>query len=138
VAVVSGAKTIAGNHSVFGRAEALYWQYEGWIRRNESLVGQATGVNGEILAVRRADWQPLSSQTVNDDVAIALDALARGRRVVFEPNAQSIETPTARAVDELSRRERMLAGRWQALGGMARLVWPPRPVALWQVASHKG
>lgn len=137
VAVVTGAKQLVGGHVAFGRAESLYWVYENWIRSNESLLGQATGVNGELLAVRRADWRPLPAAVVNDDFHLALEAIARGRRVVFEPRARAFETSTASAADELARRRRIVAGRWQALDALARLLDPPRPLALWQVLSHK-
>ena len=137
VAVVSGAKTIRGEHTAFGKAEALYWQYEAWIRRNENLLGQSTGVNGEILAVRRADWRPLPPETINDDFALALSAMQRGRRVIFEPRALASEASTLSAQDEVVRRRRMLAGRWQAAATMHRLLHPPRPIPAWQVLSHK-
>jgi cellulose synthase/poly-beta-1,6-N-acetylglucosamine synthase-like glycosyltransferase len=137
VAVVTGAKSVIGGHTAFGRAEALYWRYEAWIRRNESLVGSATGLNGEILAVRRDDWHPLAQDTINDDFAIGLGAMSRGRRVIFEPGARASESSTARARDELVRRERMIAGRWQAITALGQLMAPLRPVLLWQVASHK-
>ena len=137
VAVVTGAKMVIGGHTTFGRAEALYWLYESWIRGNESLVGSATGLNGEILAVRHADWQPLAPDTINDDFAIGLSAMRRGRRVIFEPLARASEASTVHARDELVRRERMLAGRWQAIAALGQLMTPWRPLTLWQVASHK-
>jgi poly-beta-1,6-N-acetyl-D-glucosamine synthase len=137
VGVVTGLKVVRGKHNLFGQAEALYWKYEAWIRRNETLVGQTTGVNGEILAVRRTNWRPLPPQTVNDDFAIALVAMSLGNRVIFEPQAIAVEGPAASATDELKRRQRMVAGRWMMLSSLRELLCPFRPLALWQVLSHK-
>jgi biofilm PGA synthesis N-glycosyltransferase PgaC len=135
VGCVSGRKIVAGATTV-GVGEGLYWKYEAWVRRLEGQLGSVAGVNGEMLAVRRKDFTPIPSTVVNDDVFLALSTIARGRRVVFEPDAVCVEGPSASIRDESVRRARMIAGRYHLFFSMGLLPWA-RPLELFMLISHK-
>ncbi|RPJ79423.1 MAG: glycosyltransferase family 2 protein, partial [Acidobacteria bacterium] len=75
-----------GEHTV-GEGLGLYWRYEKWIRRNESLAGSTVGATGAIYAMRKSLWQELPAGTLLDDVLAPMRAVLRGKRVVFEPAA---------------------------------------------------
>jgi biofilm PGA synthesis N-glycosyltransferase PgaC len=115
-----------------GEAGSLYDRYEDAVRRLESRSGSVAAASGEFLAVRASRLRPVPAGTVNDDLWILLDLLARGGRVVYEPAAGGTESPLP-AADELERRARIAAGRVQLLRDVRRL--PPR--AAWRVVNHK-
>ena len=119
-----------------GATEGLYWRYEDFIRRKESALGATVASVGSMLAVRRADWQPLPPGTVNDDAWLTMTALARGRNVRFAPRAVGWEKANEHSRDEHVRRRRIAAGR--VLLVMKRDVWPlQRPAILAAFLSHK-
>jgi poly-beta-1,6-N-acetyl-D-glucosamine synthase len=137
VGAVTGAKHISGGPGGLSGGESLYWRYEASIRRHESALGCCTGVNGEILAVRRELVEPIPDDIINDDFWLAMRVARRGFDVVYEPAARSWEPTSASAGDEALRRSRIVAGRYQAMARCRHLVTWRRPVVAWQVVSHK-
>jgi len=136
VGIVTGRKTIIGDDGL-GYSEGLYWRYESLIRRWETRVGSSTGVNGEIIALRRALFVQPPHGIINDDAWMAHHVMRLGSRIVYNEAAISSEPVSATAADEVTRRSRMVAGQWQVLF-RARTELPWRhPLVLWQVASHK-
>ena len=56
--------------------------------------------------------------------------------MIYTPLARSIESSTGSAADEIARRARIVAGRFQAMS-LAKDLLPRSPVTAWQVISHK-
>lgn len=137
VGASTGAKLIADDSSLLAASEGLYWQYESFIKRQESRLGCCVAVAGEILAVRRALFAPPPSRVINDDFFMAMDIARRGYRVVYAPRALSVEPVSATARDEITRRSRIIAGRLQAMLLAPRILTLRRPLVVWQVISHK-
>jgi poly-beta-1,6-N-acetyl-D-glucosamine synthase len=135
VGAVTGAKQTVGTDGIVG--EGAYWRYEDWIRRSESALGCCTGVNGEIFAVRRSAFSPIPDDVINDDFWIAMQVLRAGLDVRYEPAAISSEPGTRDLVEDGTRRRRIAAGRWQAIGRPRETLPWRRPVVLLQVVSHK-
>ncbi len=139
VGVVTGRKAIDdGNGRALDRAEGLYWRYESKIKEWESRIGSVTGVAGEILAVRRDAFRAPPVGTVNDDFVLAMLAAIDGWRVVYTPQAVSLEPASATLADEATRRSRIVTGRYQALWQLLPTMLRKRPQLAWQVISHKG
>jgi cellulose synthase/poly-beta-1,6-N-acetylglucosamine synthase-like glycosyltransferase len=139
VGVVTGRKAIDdGGGRPLDKAEGLYWRYESKIKSWESQLGSVTGVAGEILAIRRAIFRPPPVGTVNDDFVLAMQAAIDGWRVIYAPQAVSIEPASATLGDESIRRSRIVAGRYQALWQLLPALLMRQPVLAWQVISHKG
>ncbi|PLS76909.1 MAG: glycosyltransferase family 2 protein [Chloroflexi bacterium] len=139
VGVVTGRKAIDdGKGRELDRAEGLYWRYESKIKQWESQIGSVTGVAGEILAVRRDAFQAPPVGTVNDDFVLAMLAAIDGWRVVYAPDAVSLEPASATLRDEATRRSRIVTGRYQALWQLLPAMLRKRPQLAWQVISHKG
>jgi hypothetical protein len=113
----------------------VYWRYEDALRRWESASGSTVGVNGNLFAFRRATYQPLPDGTVNDEFTIAMRVAAAGARVVYEPDAISVDIAAGARV-EAERRTRITAARFQSLFGPGRSVWR-RPGVAFRVVSHK-
>jgi biofilm PGA synthesis N-glycosyltransferase PgaC len=137
VAAVSGAKIIVKDGSSLGHSEGLYWRYESFIKKQETRLGNCTGVAGEILALRRNLFEPPPDNIINDDFYMAMRLIKRGYRVVYAPQARSYEYVSASAEDEIVRRSRIVAGRYQAMGLVGQLLPWKRPLTAWQMISHK-
>ncbi len=137
VGLVTGAKLIRGDTDALEASESKYWQYESFIKKQETRFNSTTGVAGEILAVRKADCPQIPDVVINDDAYIAMRIALSGKRIVYEPGARSYERISATAEDEHVRRARIAAGRLQLL----KLFFVPllmrRPLYFWQVLSHK-
>ena len=120
-----------------GEGIGLYWQYEKWMRRNESRVWSTLGATGAIYALRRSWWTPLPAGTLLDDVLEPMRAVLAGCRIVFEERAIAYDRASADATAESRRKTRTLAGNYQILAQEPRLLLPfVNPVWL-QYVSHK-
>lgn len=105
--------------------EGLYWRYEMWVRKQESMLGSITGGNGSIYAVRRADWTDVDPR-FGHDLSFPYTLAQRGRRAVYDPDAHAFEKPARDIEDEYRRKVRMLEHAWLMVfrGGMLRGVGP--------------
>lgn len=136
VGAVSGGRDVIGG-SALGSAEGLYWRYEEFIKRHESNFGSCTGVAGDLLAVRQHLYASPPPNIINDDFFTALNVLRQGYRVIYSPGARSAHPVANTEREEMERRARMVAGRYQAMFVFWRHLPWKHPVALWQVVSHK-
>jgi cellulose synthase/poly-beta-1,6-N-acetylglucosamine synthase-like glycosyltransferase len=139
VGVVTGRKEVrpsAKDGSNAAAAEGVYWRYENAIKELESSIHSTVAVHGEMLAMRREVFQPIPDGTVNDDAYLAMSALARGYRVVFEDKARCWEAPSKSLSDDSLRRRRMSAGRFQLVAQLDLLRRIPA-ICLFMFLSHK-
>lgn len=126
-----------GTDSTVGDGVGLYWKYEKWLRRNESLLWSTLGATGAIYALRREVWRPLPSETLLDDVLAPMRVVLQGRRVVFEDRARAFDRAAADADAEARRKVRTLAGNYQILRLEPRLLVPFVNPVWFQYFSHK-
>ena len=139
VGIVTGRKAIDdGSGRPLDRAEALYWRYEDKLKVWESETGSVVGVAGEILAFRREAFFSPRRGTMTEDFVQAMLAATNGWRVVYAPEALSLEAASATLGDEATRRSRLVTGRWQALAALLPAMLVRRPGLAWRVISHKG
>jgi cellulose synthase/poly-beta-1,6-N-acetylglucosamine synthase-like glycosyltransferase len=128
---------VAGNLILEGEAGAgAYWRYEKWIRNAEARTGSMVGVSGALYAVRRADVAELPADTILDDMWIPLRLRLQGRRIVFRESARAFD----RAFDderEFGRKVRTLAGNFQLMARMPRLLVPFQNPSWFAFVSHK-
>jgi cellulose synthase/poly-beta-1,6-N-acetylglucosamine synthase-like glycosyltransferase len=115
----------------------LYWRYEKWIRRNESLVHSTLGATGAIYALRRRLWQPLPPGTILDDVLTPMRTVLQGHRVVFDDRAKAYDRAAADGEEERHRKARTLEGNYQILALEPALLNPLRNPVWLQYVSHK-
>ncbi len=115
--------------------EGMYDRLEGWLRRNESLLGSITGGIGPIYAVRRTDYVELDPR-FGHDLALPYLMVQRGRRAVVEPEAIAWEKPARDILDEYRRKVRMLEHCWLIVlrGRMLRGLGPTYLV---EIVSHR-
>ena len=106
-----------------GNCERRYWNYEKFIKRRESELSSLIGANGSIYAVRHADYVEIPNDLISDFVE-PLTLVACGRRVVYEPEAISVEDASTSYADEFRRKVRILTRSIQGLLHMRALLNP--------------
>jgi poly-beta-1,6-N-acetyl-D-glucosamine synthase len=115
----------------------LYWRYEKWMRRQESLIHSTLGATGAIYALRRSLWRPLPPGTLLDDVLAPMRVVLGGHRVIFDERATADDHVARDHREEQRRKVRTIAGNYQILRLEPRLLNPfVNPVWL-QYVSHK-
>jgi cellulose synthase/poly-beta-1,6-N-acetylglucosamine synthase-like glycosyltransferase len=115
--------------------EGLYWRYELGVREAESRLDSVTGGNGSIYAVRRSDYVEVDPR-FGHDLSLPYLMVQRGRRAVYEPQANAFEKATPTTEDEYRRKVRMFEHCWAIVleGKMLRRL---RPLYLVEVVSHR-
>jgi cellulose synthase/poly-beta-1,6-N-acetylglucosamine synthase-like glycosyltransferase len=138
VGAVSGELVFqAEGRSEFAQGVDAYWRYEKFIRRSEARVHSVPGVTGALYAMRRACFRPIPVDTILDDVAIPMQALRGGWRVVFDERAIAYDHASQTPAQERTRKLRTLAGNVQLIVRMPWVLLPGLDPIAWQFVSHK-
>ncbi|MCZ2121996.1 MAG: glycosyltransferase family 2 protein [Anaerolineaceae bacterium] len=137
IGAASGAKLIASGDGNLGASEGLYWKYESYIKKQESRLGSCTSVAGEILAIRKTAYLKPPDNVINDDFYLGMQVIRQGLRLVYVPQAKSIERVSLTAQDEIKRRTRINAGRYQIIANAGKILPLKHPLLVWQIVSHK-
>lgn len=133
---------VSGDLLLASRADRLegvrcYWNYEKWLRRQESRLHSCVGVTGAISAVRRSLFPTLPPGTLVDDLYWPLKVVLQGYRVVHEPEARAFDQLPAEPRQEFRRKVRTLSGNFQLLSRLPQAFFPWRNPIWWQLVSHK-
>jgi len=133
VGAVSGELRIVENDNHAG----LYWRIETFLREREALLGWLHGVSGAVYALRTRLFRALPAGLLLDDLWIPLHAVFAGSRVWMARDAIAYDVPSASAATEYGRKLRTLAGNWQLLAHLPRLLNPWRNPVFFAWVSHK-
>ncbi|MGN6618632.1 MAG: glycosyltransferase family 2 protein [Ilyomonas sp.] len=95
--------------------EGFYWKYESFLKKIDSDFYSVVGAAGELFSFRKTLYEPLPDLVVLDDFVTSIKIAAKGFRIVYEPNAYAIETPSLSIKDEKQRKIRIAAGGFQAI-----------------------
>ena len=123
--------------SQFAQGVDAYWLYEKFIRQREARVHSAPGVTGALYAIRRRCFSPIPAQTILDDVAIPMQVVRAGLRVIFESRAQAFDRASQVPAQEKIRKVRTLAGNYQLMAQMPWVISPFANPIFVQFVSHK-
>jgi cellulose synthase/poly-beta-1,6-N-acetylglucosamine synthase-like glycosyltransferase len=123
VGVVSGALKILNPATHEEADTGLYWRYEFWIRDRLSRIDSIFGATGAYYAARRELVASIPPAILLDDVYLPLNVFFLGYRLVVDPRALAFDAPT-NLETEFWRKVRTLAGNYQILGRMPRLLGP--------------
>lgn len=115
----------------------LYWRYEKWLRKRESLLHAQVGVTGAVAACRKELFRPVPPGTLLDDVYWPLCVAMQGFRVVHDERAEAFDRLPDRPRDEFRRKVRTLAGNYQLLTRLPASLLPWRNPVWFQWLSHK-
>ncbi len=119
-----------------GAVGSLYWRYEQWIRRCESVIDSPVGVYGGFYAVRRALVEPQPAGMILDDMFQPLSIIRKGYRSVLDSSANVYDAWPKTTGAEFHRKVRTLAGNFQ-LFQFAPWTLTLQNRVLFQLVSHK-
>ncbi|MFT3790721.1 MAG: glycosyltransferase family 2 protein [Rudaea sp.] len=115
----------------------LYWRMEKALREDEAKLAWLHGVSGAIHALRKECFRPLPPGTLLDDMWMPLQVVIGGRRVWMARDAIAYDSASAQGREEFRRKLRTLAGNWQLLAHLPRLLDPWRNPVFLAWLSHK-
>lgn len=137
VGCVNGNRTLRKNKSPIFSSENSYWSYEAYIKMKETQCRSTISVSGAMLALRASLFEPIPTDMILDDAFLAMQTLRKGFRVVYEPAAVCFQNSAMSTRDEILRRQRIAAGRFQMVFD-ARKLWPWKDkLAIFELLSHK-
>jgi cellulose synthase/poly-beta-1,6-N-acetylglucosamine synthase-like glycosyltransferase len=97
----------------------IYSRLEMLTKYRESLISSCIGADGAIFAMRKALYEPLGEQDINDFV-VPLHVILQGKRVVLDPEVYCIEESPKEEGDEFRRQARItnrtLSAIWRNAG----------------------
>ena len=120
-----------------GDLEGFYWRYETHLKKMEGTRGSLLGANGAIYAIRKNLFQACPTETIVDDFLIPMKILARGYKVIYDPDATASEEFTQQFIQEKERRIRIGAGDFHALTLLWPMLNPLRGFSAIAFLSHK-
>jgi cellulose synthase/poly-beta-1,6-N-acetylglucosamine synthase-like glycosyltransferase len=115
--------------------EGVYWRYELALRAAESQLDSVTGGNGSIYAVRRSDYVEVDPR-FGHDLSLPYLMVQRGKRAVYEPEANAYEKATPTNEDEYRRKVRMFEHCW-AIVFEGKMLRGLRPLYFVELVSHR-
>lgn len=120
-----------------GEGEGLYWKYEKFLKRMESITGNILGANGSIYAIKREYYVPLPGDIISDFVE-PLEIIKKGYRAVYEPKAISSEETASTYNKEFKRKVRIITRSIRGLFYIKELLNPFRDFSMaFKLVSHK-
>jgi len=131
IGAVTGEKRVLADGG-----EGLYWSFEAWLKRRENRMGSTIGVSGELVALRRAEYADLPTDTAVDDFWLTLDVAEGGKRIVYEPEARVYEEASESPRVEWERRTRIISGTLDTIARRPRHLLPGGPLAA-QLWGHR-
>ena len=125
IGAVTGNHVYRSKNTGLGKGTAFYWRFQRFLQTVESRVYSVFACDGTIYACRRELFPYPPDDTINDDVAVPLGIIARGKRVIFEPQAIA----RGEVLAETGRFFRQKIRRPQASTRSSRFPWMFIPVA---------
>jgi cellulose synthase/poly-beta-1,6-N-acetylglucosamine synthase-like glycosyltransferase len=125
-----------GTREATAGGERAYWNYDKWVKAQESRAGSIFASDGSLHAVRRDLYVPLAEAAQADDIAISARVVMQGRRLVYEPRAVAWEEPPEGGRAEFHRKVRITNHSMSALLGLGRGLWA-NGMHSFSLLSHK-
>ncbi len=137
VGAVSGELVIESDAP--GRAAdiGLYWRIETRLRESEARLGWLHGVSGAIHAMRCELIPSLPSGLILDDMYLPIATLLAGKWVWMTRDAIASDSASVDESEEFRRKLRTLAGNWQLIWTLPRLLNPFTNPVWFAFVSHK-
>ena len=137
VGAVTGELRIIESAGAYAGDTGLYWRMEQSLREGEASLGWLHGVCGAIHALRTELFCPLPAGTILDDMWLPLHVGFARRRIWMARDAVAYDVASANGAEEYRRKLRTLAGNWQLIGRLPRLLNPWRNPLFFPWVSHK-
>jgi cellulose synthase/poly-beta-1,6-N-acetylglucosamine synthase-like glycosyltransferase len=104
--------------------EQAYWRYQRKVKLAEAHIAAPMGAHGALYFFRRALWEPLAADTINDDFILPMRMVLRGYRAVYDQNIVATELEKSAPGHDFRRRIRIGAGNMQQLLRLPELCNP--------------
>lgn len=125
-----------GHDDQFG--ESIYRKFESKQKFMEGMLHSTISAFGGFYAIRKSLFKPIPSNSYsNDDVLIPMSVIRQKFRVIYEPQANSVEDNTGNVASEFSRRVRIGAGNFQAFSWLLDFLNPFKGWPFFCFLSHK-
>ncbi|QNA45292.1 glycosyltransferase family 2 protein [Lacibacter sediminis] len=135
---VAGEKKVISADGAAVSGEGMYWQYESWLKKQETKFYTVVGAAGELFALRKELFVPVPEQTITDDFFISINVNFQYKKVQYAANAVSTETASPSLTDEWKRKVRIAAGGIQSLSLLGKALNPLLyPLLAFQFFSHR-
>jgi poly-beta-1,6-N-acetyl-D-glucosamine synthase len=136
IGAVTGNHEYNRNSTALGSGTSFYWRYQRFLQKIESQLHTVCACDGTIYACRRELFPYPPDNTINDDVAVPLGIISRGRRVIYEPEAIIRGDPLPETRRFFRQKIRSQAGKYQNFVQF-RLMFRPWPLRRWWIfVSH--
>jgi len=106
--------------------EQAYWRYQRKVKVAEARLAAPMGAHGALYFFRRALWEPLPADTINDDFILPMRMVLRRYQAVYDESIVATELETTAPGHDFRRRIRIGAGNMQQLLRLPRLGDPRR------------
>jgi cellulose synthase/poly-beta-1,6-N-acetylglucosamine synthase-like glycosyltransferase len=93
--------------SAIGKGESLYWRYERFCKKRESLLGSLLGVNGAIYSVRRKCFVELDPHIISDFI-LPMVIYSQGYEILYSTDAAAFEDTSRSFGDDFRRKKRII------------------------------
>lgn len=104
--------------------ERKYWDYQTNIKRGESAIGSPIGVHGALYFFRKKLFEPLPTDTINDDFILPMQIVSKGYKSIYDCELVAVELEVASLDMDQKRRLRIAAGNFQQLIRIPALFSP--------------
>lgn len=138
VGLVTGStKYMADGDSRMAGTSGIYSKIERFIKQYESNIGSCVGADGAIFGVRKALYQRLQNDDINDMV-IPLNIVRQGYRVVLHDDLYCLEVSSPDSTSEFQRQIRITNRTLRALFRHRDLMnFLKYPLFSFEIVSHK-
>ena len=133
IGCVCGELTYIDVEAGTASGEGLYWEYEQFLKRLQSRIGDILVLNGSIFALRHELFQQLHPKIAND-FQVPINIAEQNYAIVYEPKAIAVEKAAGSAKDELGRKARIIARGYE---GFFHYLPKLRGIRLFQFISMK-
>jgi len=137
IGCVSGELMFTSKEGGTAKGVNLYWNYEKFIRRQESSVHSMMGATGAIYAIRKVLFVPGPVDIVLDDMHTPFKIIQQGYRAVFDDSACAYDQVADNPKEEYRRKTRTICGNYQIFAIFPGLFIPFKSPIAWQLFSHK-
>jgi cellulose synthase/poly-beta-1,6-N-acetylglucosamine synthase-like glycosyltransferase len=137
VGCVSGELVFDAHETSTAKGINVYWEYEKFIRDQESRLHSMLGATGAIYAIRRSLFVEIPHHIILDDMFVPLQAIKKGYRAVIDRKAKAFDRAAEDPKQEHRRKTRTLAGNFQIFMTEPAVFNPVKSPIAWQMFSHK-
>ncbi|MGH8909645.1 MAG: glycosyltransferase family 2 protein [Egibacteraceae bacterium] len=120
---VAGDQRYRGSRDADGivAGERGYWAFDRFLKACESRGGNVISATGAIYAIRRELFERIPDG-VTDDFFTSTGVIARGRRLIFAPDAIAYEPPAPSGALEFARKVRVITRGLRAVRARRELL----------------